>query len=334
MAFYLLVGGCSSEQPTTAVSESVAKETKTLTIYSGRSESLVGPVIEEFSKSTGIDVQVKYGKSAAMAALLIEEGSNSPADLYFAQEPGTLGAVASMLSTLPESIQSQVPNWARSPEGKWVGISGRARTIAYSTERVNPDDLPVDIWDLVDPKWKGRIGWAPTNASFQVMVTAMRQMWGEEKTGEWLLGIQANDAKIYPKNTPQIQAIADGEIDVGLVNHYYLHRFLAEKGDKFPVRNHHVSGGGPGSLVMVAGAGILSTSDDTATAQKFLEFMLSEIGQAYFASQTFEYPLKDGVKSGILLVPMDQLNRPDIDVGGLSDIAGTQALLSAKGVLP
>ena len=159
------------------------------------------------------------------------------------------------------------------------------------------------MFGFTDPAWKGRIGWAPTNASFQTMVTAMRSQWGEDKTRQWLEGIAANDARVYPKNTPQVAAAAAGEIDVGFVNHYYLFRFLAEEGEDFPARNYHPRSGGPGSIVMVAGAGILATAENRDNAERFMQFMLSPVAQQYFASQTFEYPLVKGVKTQRVLIP-------------------------------
>ena len=305
-----------------------------LTIYSGRGENLVDPIIQQFSAATGIRVAVKYANTSQLAATLQEEGDRSPADVFFAQDPGGLGAVEGMLLGLPDRILDRVPTSARSPQGKWVGISGRARTIVYNSEKLAEADLPDDIWDFVDSKWKGRIGWAPTNASFQVMVTAMRALWGEEKTRLWLEGIQDNDPRMYPKNTPQVAAAAAGEIDVGFVNHYYLFRFLAEEGDSFPARNYHPRAGGPGAVIMVAGAGILSTSENRDNAERFLEFMLSQVAQQYFAGQTFEYPLVEGVQTSRELVPFDQINHPDIPLKDLTDIEGTQRLLRETGVLP
>ena len=166
------------------------------------------------------------------------------------------------------------------------------------------------------------------------MITAMRHVWGENETKEWLIGIQNNEPKVYPKNTPTVAATAAGEVHVGFVNHYYLHRFMAEEGDSFAARNYHPSAGGPGSLVMVAGAGILSTSDDKENAEKFLGFMLSLAGQQYFASQTYEYPLVEGVKTSYGLVPMDQIVNPGIMPGDLTDLEGTQKLLRDVGIIP
>ena len=305
-----------------------------LVVYSGRSESLVDPIIRQFADATGIDVQVKYAGTGELAATLHEEGANSPADVFFAQDPGGLGSVASLLAVLPESTLSAVPEWARSPQGRWVGISGRARTLVYNTAALTEADLPDDLHGLTDPRWKDRIGWAPTNGSFQTMVTGMRAVWGEDATREWLADMHANGARIYPKNTPQVAAAAAGEIDIGLVNHYYLHRFLAEEGESFGARNYHIRGGGPGALVMVAGAGILTTAENRKNAQRFMDFMLSLVGQQYFASQTYEYPLVEGVKTSRVLTPIEEINNPGIPLGDLADLEGTQAMLRELGILP
>ena len=309
-------------------------DAQTLIVYSGRSRTLVGPIIQQFGEASGIKVLVKYAGTPQLAATLLEEGDNTPADVFFAQDPGGLGAVETLLVPLPEDILSLVPDWARSPQGKWVGLSGRARTVVYNTESLTTADLPDDIFDFVDPKWKGRIGWAPTNASFQTMITAMRALWGEDKARLWLEGIQDNSPKVYPKNTPIVAATAAGEIDVGFVNHYYLHRFLAEEGESFQARNYHLRAGGPGAIIMVAGAGILANSDNREEAQRFLKFMASPVAQQYFAGQTFEYPLVEGVQTQRDLVPISDFDHPDILIKDLVDLQGTQALLRDTGILP
>ncbi|MFQ5409602.1 MAG: extracellular solute-binding protein, partial [Anaerolineales bacterium] len=242
-----------------------------LVIYSGRSESLVGPIIEQFKADTGLAVEVRYGGTSELAATVLEEGDNSPADVFFAQDPGGLGALesAGLLAPLPDEILQQIDARFVSPNGLWVGVSGRARVVVYNTERVSPADLPGDIWAFTEPQWKGRIGWPPTNASFQTMVTGMRNVWGEARTREWLQGILANDPVAYEKNTPVVAAVGAGEVDVGFVNHYYLYRFLAEEGEAFPARNYFLPDGGPGSLVMVAGVARLATSSNPAGAERF-----------------------------------------------------------------
>jgi iron(III) transport system substrate-binding protein len=305
-----------------------------LTVYSGRSDTLIAPLIEQFKESTGINISVKYAGTPQLAATLLEEGDNTPADVFFAQDPGGLAAVSGLLTTLDEDVLTMIPQWAVSPSGVWVGVSGRARTVVYSTELLTPDDLPDDLTGFADPKWKGRIGWAPTNASFQTMITAMRSIWGEEKTVQWLKDIQANDPKIYPKNTPIVAAAAAGEIEVGLVNHYYLHRFLAEQGESFGARNYHPAAGGPGAIVMVSGVGILEASDNKDKAQRFIDFLLSEESQRYFVEETYEYPLAAGIPVAAGVTPLSEINNPDISSAALSDLEGTQALLREAGVIP
>ncbi len=305
-----------------------------LVVYSGRTDSLVGPIIDQFEEATGIDVSVKYGSTSEVAATLLEEGERSPADVFFAQDPGGLGAVAGMLDSLPEDILSKVPDWARSPDGVWVGISGRARTVVYNTDRLSEEDLPDSLLGFTDPKWKGLIGWAPTNASFQTMVTAMRVLWGEDAARDWLRGIQENAPQVYPKNTPIVAAAGAGEIDVGFVNHYYLHRFLHEQGMTFPARNYHPRAGGPGALMMVSGAGVLETASNRDVALRFLEFLVSPTAQQYFVDQTFEYPVIDGIATNPLLTPLDEIAAPGIDMSQLGDLEGTLDLLREVGALP
>ena len=304
-----------------------------LVIYSGRSESLVAPIIEQFRRASGVDVRVKYGGTSEIAATIQEEGGNSPADVFWAQDPGALGALAPLFAPLPEDAIAAVPEWARHSDGLWVGISGRARVIVYNSD-LPEYDLPRSLEDLTNPKWKGRIGWPPTNASFRVMITAMRQMWGEDKTREWIEGMLANDVKVFPKNTPIVAAAGAGEVDVGLVNHYYLHRFIAAEGDDFGARNLYLNDGGPGSLIMVSGAGVLNTAANSENAVKFVRFLLSTVAQQYFAASTFEYPLVDGVKTHHLLPPLSELTTPDIDFALLDDLEGSEALLRETGVIP
>ncbi len=305
-----------------------------LTIYSGRSETLVAPVIELFFEATGIEVEVKYGGTAALAATLLEEGDRTPADVYYAQDPGGLGAVEELLAPLPAETLARVADWARSPDALWVGVSGRARVLVYNPETLDASELPESIEALADSKWRGRLGWAPTNSSLLTMVTAMRELWGEERTLAWLEGIVGNEVKNYPKNTPQVTAVASGEIDIGLVNHYYLYRFIAEEGEDFPGRNYHQPVTGPGSLVMVSGVGVLERSDNKENAERFVEFLLSTVAQSYFAAETFEYPLIDGVAIHRLLTPIDQIDQPAVALADLADIDGTQDLMRRAGALP
>lgn len=314
--------------------ESFAATDDELVVYSGRSEELVGPIIDRFSEETGIVVAVRYGDTAEMANLILTEGENSPADVYFAQDAGALGAVAGegLLATLPEDILGQVDERFRSPDGQWVGLSGRARVIAYNTENVDPADLPDSIFGFTDPEWSGRIGWAPTNGSFQAFVTALRVLEGEDRAREWLEGIQANEPNVYEGNNPALEAVIAGEIDVAFINHYYLMQRLAEDPD-VTAANHFLTDGDPGALVNVAGVGILETADQTDAAEQLVEFLLSQEAQAYFADETKEYPLAAGVEPDPELPPLADIATPDIDLSDLSDLEGTLELLQDVGIL-
>jgi iron(III) transport system substrate-binding protein len=198
----------------------------TLTIYSGRNRDLVHPILEQFSKDTGIKIRVRYGDSAELAATILEEGDNSPADVFFSQDAGALGALAdhNRLQALPESALNRVPATYRSRAGLWVGVSARSRVVAYNTEFVREQDIPASVLGLTDSKWRGRVGWAPTNASFQAFVTALRQARGEAEAREWLLAMKNNGTRVYPNNIAIVQAVAAHEIDLGLGPQPLLHQ--------------------------------------------------------------------------------------------------------------
>ena len=310
---------------------------ESITVYSGRNENLVGPAIQAFEDATGVRVRVKYASSAAIAATILEEGSKTPADVVFLQDAGALGALEAeqVLDRLPDRQLDKVDNRFRSQSGVWVGVSGRARTVVYNTAAVDPDrDLPDSILGFTDPEWKGRIGWAPTNASFQAFVTALRVQLGEEGARQWLEGIKANDPQVYSKNTPIVAAVAAGEVEVGFVNHYYVHRFLAERGEGFGARNFYYGDGGPGALVNVAGVGVIEVSDNKELALRFIDYLLSFEGQVYFAEETFEFPLVEGVPSPAGVPSLSDLDPPELDLSSLADLRGTLELLREVGVLP
>jgi iron(III) transport system substrate-binding protein len=306
-----------------------------LVIYSGRSEELVGPVFEQFEERTGTDVQVRYGDTAELAATILEEGENSPADLFFAQDPGALGALQDegRFQPLPQEVLDRVPEHFRSPDGVWVGTSGRARVVAYNTEELGEGDLPASILDFTDPRWEGKIGWAPTNGSFQAFVTALRVLEGEDVARDWLEGIQANDPFEYPDNLTAVEGVASGEVQVAFVNHYYLFQVMAEQGEDVPARNYYLKNGDPGALVLAAGAGILDTAENPEAARSFLEYALSEEAQQYFADETYEYPLVEGIEIDEALVPLSEIQSPDLDLSNLDDLQGTLELLQETGVL-
>jgi iron(III) transport system substrate-binding protein len=307
-----------------------------ITLYSGRTEALIQPLIDDFEEETGLDVEVKYGSTAEMAALLAEEGNDSPADLFLAQDAGALGAVsdAGLLGTLPEDILSRVDEAYRSPSGEWVGVSGRARVIVYNTDMIEEADLPDSVLDLTDEEWRDRVAWAPQNGSFQSFVTAFRALEGDDATEQWLTDMKANGVKEYPDNVSIVTAVANGEVELGLVNHYYLWGRINDQGEGFKARNHYTAANDVGSLVNVAGVGLLQSSDKQEEALRLVEFMLSEQAQHYFAEETFEYPLVAGVSPDDRIRPLAEIDPPNIDLSDLDDLQGTLALLRSTSVLP
>ena len=305
-----------------------------LTIYSGRSESLVGPLIEQFEQESGLNVEVRYGDTAEMAATILEEGANSPADIYYGQDAGALGALAKAgrLAPIPEDSLSLVEPRFRSPEGLWIGTSGRARTVIYNTDLLTEADLPDDIFGFCAPEWQGRLGWAPTNGSFQAFVTALRVTEGEERAGEWLACIQANEVNVFSGNTAIVEAVGSSEITAGFVNHYYLFQYLAENPD-FPARNYHPRAGDTSAMTNVAGVGIVDTTDNREAAEAFVAFLLRESSQQYFNTETNEYPLAADISLNPLLIPLSTIDTPDIDLSDLDDLEGTLQLLQDLGIL-
>ena len=339
IAVVLILAACAPDPPgsepaTSVPAASGAAEAGTVTIYSGRSEELVGPLLEDFTEATGIGVEARYGETAEMANLILTEGENSPADVFFAQDAGALGAVAEqgLLAPLPEEILGAVDERFTSPNGEWVGVSGRARVVAYNTENLSEADLPDSIVGFTDPEWAGRIGWAPTNGSFQSFVTALREIEGEDRAREWLEGIQANEPRVYEGNNPALDAVIAGEVDVAFINHYYLMQRLEEDPDA-TAANYFLTDGDPGALVNVAGVGILNTAENDEAARQLVEFLLSEPAQEYFAAEIKEYPLIEGVEPDAEMPALDEIGTPEIDLSDLSDLEGTLELLQEIGIL-
>ncbi len=332
----LLFGSGACATPGDQEADPAGEAGGSLTVYSGRSEELVGPVIERFERISAIEVDVRYGETAELAAQILEEGDSSPADVFFAQDAGALGAIEKedLFAPLPEATVNKVPSRFRSPNGFWVGTSGRARVLAYNTGNVDESDLPDSVLDLTDAAWKGKVGWAPTNGSFQAFVTALREVEGEDGARDWLKGMAKNDVQEYDGNSAIVTAVASGEIDAGLVNHYYILEMGAEdEAVKKNAANHYFPGGDAGSLVNVAGAGVLETAENEDNAHAFVDYLLSRTAAEYFDEEIFEYPLVEGLKTPKGLPDLADIEQPDVDLSDLDDLEGTLDLMREAGVL-
>ncbi|MET1086867.1 MAG: iron ABC transporter substrate-binding protein [Arthrobacter sp.] len=337
-AFGLAACGTGNSTPaaTSPQSSPASASDKVVTLYSGRSESLVKPLLEEFTAATGIKVEARYGDTAQMAAQLVEEGSKSPSDIFLAQDAGALGAVANagLFSNLPEATISLVPEAYRDAESQWVGVTGRARVLVYNKDLVAEAELPKTVQELNDAKYAGKVGVAPTNASFQSFVTALRQLEGEEAATDYLNGLAANDPQIRERNGMIVADVNDGKIPFGLVNHYYLYQLAKEKGvdpSDLKAANHIFPDGNIGSLVNVAGAGLVKHAAD-ADGQALLDFLLSEKGQSYFAEKTHEYPMIPGVPSPSGLPALKDIMVPNVDLNKLDDLATTVKMITEAGL--
>ncbi len=307
-----------------------------ITVYSGRNEDLIGPLVEMFEEAGDVQVEVRYGSSADLALLIETEGDASPADVFISQSPGAMGylATAGRLRELPPSTLDAVGAGFRAGDGTWVGLSGRQRVLVYNPNLVDPADLPDSVLDLTDPAYDGRVAVAPANSSFQDFITAMRFQSGDDATLAWLEGMAANNAPNYPKNSAIVDAVLRREVEMGLVNHYYLLRFLAEDPDA-PGINHNFAPDDIGSLLIVTTGAILDTSDQPDAAQAFVEFMLTRRAQEFYASETREYPLAAGVEPPTEVAPLDVagvMDTIDFDVLG-GGLARTQDLIDRSGIV-
>ena len=316
-----LLAGCGSATATvpTLPTNISGAASDVVTLYSGRTEELVAPLIERFEESSGVDVEIRYGTSPEMAATLLTEGANSPDDLFYAQDPASLGSVADLMTPLPDSILSLAPERFRDPGGLWVGVTMRSRVLAYNPEVVAEDELPESYRDLIDPEWSGRVGVAPTNGSFVGFVSAIILLEGEEPARGWLQGLAANDPIIFDGNAPIAAAVDAGDVAVGLINHYYLLGLEAEQGG-ITARNHFFSRPDAGSLIMPSGIGMLATARNPAGATELIASLLTDDSQAYFAETNFEYPVVAGAPAPDGVPPLDTLGSPSLSATDMASV--------------
>lgn len=328
------------------------EESSPLVVYSGRSKALIEPLVERFRSETSTPIEVRYGTDAQLLAALQEEGTASDADLFWANTTGALAEAVrnDMLVTLPDALLQQ-PASFRPSGGRWVPVTTRFRVLAFNPEVVDTTALPASVMDLPSmTDFEGRIGWTPTYSSFQDFVTAMRSIHGDEATQQWIEDMLALEPKSYTSNTPMVQALAAGEIDLALTNHYYILR-LREGGAEgeyegydeppvegqpdAPIATYHFDAGDVGNLALVTGAGVLQNSDRPEAARAFLRFLLNDESQRFAATSVHEYPVVDGSELPSYMLPMSEALQisPDFDFEQLEDLDATLDMLRETGVL-
>ena len=328
-----LVGGLFALSPSTVANAEAA----TLTLYSAQHEQTVDLLVADFEKETGIQVRVHTGEGPEVANQLLEEGTDSPADVYFTENSPELmlleekGLLAPVMST----TLAQIPSRYNSPHGTWVGVLARENVLAYNTTMIQPNQLPASLMDLADPSWKGKVAIAPSDGDFLPLVSAVEALKGKDEALQWLKGLKAN-AQIFDDDEGVVAAVNRGSVATGIINNYYWARLKVEVGDA-AVNSalYHFGHGDVGALINVSGAGVLKTAPYPQAAQRFLAYLVSDRAQQLMAKSniTFEYPLRPGVKPDPLLKPFDQLEPPALDIGKLGDDSDAGALLQAAGLL-
>ena len=340
----LISGACSSDEPRyldgTAAEiyggECASSNGRTVTVYSGRTENLIGPTLEAFACETGTDVAVRWGSSTELALLMAEEGDRTAADVFLSRSPGPVGFLESdgLLGVIDDVVLGLVTPENRSASGTWVGFSGRKRVLVHNLDAVPPEELPESVFDLTEERYRGRVAIPATNGSFVDWFTVFRDQYGTDAASRWLNGMVANDARYYPNNRSIVEAAGRGEIDMGLVNHYYQYQEAAAAGDRHRAANHDLADDDIGSLLIITAATITAGSDNRQAANELIAYLLTAPVQRYFSQQTFEYPLAAGVEPAVVLPPLKALEIGSVDFDALGGgFAETIAIIEASGIL-
>lgn len=293
-----------------------------LIVYSGRSEPLIQPVLAAFqAKYPQVEVLLKSGSNSQMANTLLEEKANPQADVFITTEVFTAHALSreGIFQSYEPAGYQNLPDAYKADDSSWVGLTQRMRVIMYNKDLVSPDELPVSLFDLTDPKWKGQIASAgSTNASMQAQIASMIQLVGQQQTKAWLNGLIENEVTFFGSHSDVRKAVGAGEFKLGLVNHYYYYLQLAE-GSNVGIIYPDQGSGEMGIISNATTAGIINGSRNLDAAKAFIDFLVSADGQKIFAEGNYEYPLLAGVALHPDLVPMDGLSMANIELAQVVD---------------
>jgi iron(III) transport system substrate-binding protein len=308
----------------------------TITLYNGQHEQTTAMLVAGFEKQTQIKVKVRSDGEDVLGNQILQEGASSPADVLYAENTPVLEDLQEkgLLTQLPAATLAAVPSKYSSPQGDWVGVSARVSVLVYNTSLIKASELPSSILELAQPKWKGKIGFAPSETDFQPLVTAIMKLDGVAAAEKWLTGLQAN-GKVYPDNETVVAQVNNGESAVGLINHYYWYRLREEVGQSgMHSALHYYAPHDPGYLLNVSGAAVLKSSSQQTAAQKFVAYLVSKEGQEIIAhSHSYEYPLGSGVQSAQSLKPFDQLQPALVTIGDLGNGSAPLELEQKLGLL-
>jgi iron(III) transport system substrate-binding protein len=309
---------------------------RTITLYNGQHEQTTAMLVAGFEKQTGIKVKVRSDGEDVLGNQILQEGGSSPADVFYTENTPVLEDLREkgLLAPIPASTLAAAPSRYSSPQGYWVGISARASVLVYNTSRVKPAELPSSILELAQPRWKGKVGFAPLESDFQPLITSITKLDGVATAEKWLKGMQAN-GKVYPDNETVVTQVNNGESTIAPINHYYWYRLGDEVGKSgLHSALHYFAPHDPGNLIDVSGAAVLKSSSRQAAAQKFVAFLVSKAGQEILArSHSYEYPLGSGVQPAQPLKPFDELQPAPVTVSDLGNGSASLALEQKLGLL-
>lgn len=307
-----------------------------ITVYNGQHKEATQALADAFTQATGIKVKINSGKSDQLAGQIKEEGSRSPADVFYSEQipPLVTLSAANLLETLPaktinDTRRKGVPVAAKKD---WVALSGRSRVVVYDTRKLSEKDLEKSVLNYATPKWKDRIGYVPTSGAFLEQVVAIVKLKGEAAALKWLKGLKEY-GKPYAKNSVALQAVENGEIDAALINNYYWHAFAREKGvQNIHTRLNFVRHRDPGALITYSGAAVLKSSQNKDEAKKFVAFLAGKEGQRALTAVRAEYPLNPHVVSSFNLEPIAKLEAPQVSATTVSEKEHATRLLEQAGM--